>query len=129
MRQTTSLCIMANFVDVYLARFMGVPSRSTVLLQPTTHCLVNITEQVRNKPAPTQALFWLVTQSSPTNMGEECVTKSYECLRGKLVLHKPFCLSCISAIMVTGLKFFLLTRKKCPGNHYFSLAYQKSCRA
>lgn len=25
--------------------FMGVPSRSTVLLQPTTHCLVNITEQ------------------------------------------------------------------------------------
>lgn len=28
---------------------MGVPSRSTVLLQPTTHCLVNITEQVRNE--------------------------------------------------------------------------------
>lgn len=25
--------------------FSGVPSRSTVLLQPTTHCLVNITEQ------------------------------------------------------------------------------------
>ena len=44
----TSLCIMTNFIGVYLARFMGVPSRSTVLLQPTTHCLVNITEQVRN---------------------------------------------------------------------------------
>ena len=47
-RKTTSLCIMTNFIGVYLARFMGVPSRSTVLLQPTTHCLVNITEQVRN---------------------------------------------------------------------------------
>ena len=31
---------------VCFTRFMGVPSRSTVLLQPTTHCLVNITEQV-----------------------------------------------------------------------------------
>ena len=26
-------------------RFHGVPHRSTVLLQPTTHCLVNLTEQ------------------------------------------------------------------------------------
>ena len=128
-RKTTSLCIMSNFIDVYLARFMGVPSRSTVLLQPTTHCLVNITEQVRNQPAPTQTPFWLVTQSSQTNVGEECVTKSCERLRRKLVRHKPFCLSCTSAVMVAGLKICLFTRKKCPGNYYFSLTYQKSCRA
>lgn len=34
------------FILFFVLRFSGVPSRSTVLLQPTTHCLVNITEQV-----------------------------------------------------------------------------------
>ena len=30
---------------IFYCRFVGVPFRSTVLLQPTTHCLVMLTEQ------------------------------------------------------------------------------------
>ena len=32
-------------IEMCVCRFHGVPHRSTVLLQPTTHCLVNLTEQ------------------------------------------------------------------------------------
>ena len=41
-------CITLHIVLLlsFCGRFHGVPFRSTVLLQPTTNCLVNLTEQV-----------------------------------------------------------------------------------
>lgn len=38
-------CLCTFLLINYLSSFDGVPHRSTVLLQPTTNCLVNMTDQ------------------------------------------------------------------------------------
>lgn len=41
-----SITLYFVFPLPFFGRFHGVPFRSTVLLQPTTNCIVNLTEQV-----------------------------------------------------------------------------------